>query len=421
MSKVQKKHSNFFILERTDQYEESDSVKNVYDLSILDKIKELEDSNYDNKTQNKENNFNTQNKKLNKEAKRIKINHEKKSEIIKIVKKMILSGNLIYNWRITKTKEILIFLHLSIIMIGIISFIKDPIKQKHIIIEDIIPNITKNTTESNSTKNFDKTINYFFKKSGKIELIYREIILHIFLIPVWIILYYKVIPKWKKINDMIYRFSNYILLHESNKSRNYFYYLMDNYSILVTQKNYLQSYKNSPNNNNFLPIPPHLTITPNNNCIFLYCINIIIDYFTDDNLTPAYFTLIPDDDSEIITLLLKQINYEFTEKIMQYIKKFILPTILCFNWAFLFNKLSDLLASFVFIACLINWVIVSYIGKEYYISIKKNIDFYIDNYNNSLLPKGKFIYRKNKLIMVLTLNKNTYRKQEVISSIEKIL
>ena len=306
-------------------------------------------------------------------------------------------------------------------MIGIISFIKDPIKQKHVIIEEFFPNITNNTIVFNTTNNVDKIKNFLFKKPGKIELIYREILLHIFLIPVWIILYYKIIPKWQKINDRIFKFSTYILLHESNKSKNYFYYLMDNYSILVTQKKFLRSYKNSAHFNNFLPIPPQMAITPNNNCIFLYSINIIFDYFNDDNLAPVYFTLIPNEDSEIINLLLKHINYEFTEKIMQFIKKFIFPTILCFNWAFLFNKLSDLLASFVFGACLVNWVIISLIAKEYYNSFKKEIDFFIDNYNNSLLSKGKFIYRKNKLIMVLTLDKNTYRKQEIISSIEKIL
>ena len=98
MSKSKKKQSNFFILERTDQYEESDSVKNVYDLSILDKIKEIDDSTHDNKTQSKDKILDAKNKKLSKEKKHIKINHEKKSEIIKIVKKMILSGNLIYNW-----------------------------------------------------------------------------------------------------------------------------------------------------------------------------------------------------------------------------------------------------------------------------------------------------------------------------------
>ena len=34
------KEYNFFIIERLDQYEEADSVSNIYDLSILNKIKE---------------------------------------------------------------------------------------------------------------------------------------------------------------------------------------------------------------------------------------------------------------------------------------------------------------------------------------------------------------------------------------------
>ena len=65
-------YQNFFIIERLDKDSESDNLKNIYDLSILDHIKEVK---YNKK------------KKIN-EIK--KISQKQKEGIIQVIKKTIL-------------------------------------------------------------------------------------------------------------------------------------------------------------------------------------------------------------------------------------------------------------------------------------------------------------------------------------------
>ena len=69
---------NYFIIERLDSDRESDNLKNIYDLSILDKIKKSKSNN--------KNKIKIKNSK--------KIDQKDKENIIQVVKKAILSSNL---------------------------------------------------------------------------------------------------------------------------------------------------------------------------------------------------------------------------------------------------------------------------------------------------------------------------------------
>ena len=52
---------------------------------------------------------------------------------------------------------------------------------------------------------------------------------------------------------------------------------------------------------------------------------------------------------------------------------------------------------------------------------KLHINKYIDRYNEILIQKKRFIYRKNKLLMYLALKDNNYTKSQIINFIEKII
>ena len=99
---------NYFIIERLDSDRESDNLKNIYDLSILDKIKK---SKSDNK-----NKIKIKNSK--------KIDQKDKENIIQVVKKAILSSNLTYRWKIETFKQILLFFHIFIFFSAIVTSFK---------------------------------------------------------------------------------------------------------------------------------------------------------------------------------------------------------------------------------------------------------------------------------------------------------
>ena len=76
-----------------------------------------------------------------------------------------------------------------------------------------------------------------------------------------------------------------------------------------------------------------------------------------------------------------------------------------------------LLLSLAFILIIIS----KFIFAEYIKTYKLNIDKFIDNYNELLIKKNRFIYRKNKLIMYIALKNNNYTKNQIINFIEKII
>ena len=104
---------NFFIIERLDKDSESENLKNIYDLSVLDKVKEIKII-----------------KKNQKCIKKVKnISQDEKERIIQVVKKTILSANSTYKWRLETFKLILILVHLFIFLSGITSKLKHPQKE----------------------------------------------------------------------------------------------------------------------------------------------------------------------------------------------------------------------------------------------------------------------------------------------------
>ena len=66
-------------------------------------------------------------------------------------------------------------------------------------------------------------------------------------------------------------------------------------------------------------------------------------------------------------------------------------------------------------------MISEFIFAEYIKIYKLNTDKFIHNFNDLLIKKNRFIYRKNKLIMYIALKNNNYTKNQVINFIEKII
>jgi hypothetical protein len=272
---------NYFIIERLDQNEESDYISNIYDLSILNKIKEIKVH----KKNKIKNHFNS----IIKSNDSKEINRDKKAQIIKVIKKTILSTNLTYKWKLIIIKQILIFFHFFVFISGIATNIKDvngnnifkQLRNSHINYNisnnyTNYNNITYNISDTNFTNYFENNTIYnnmsnnsnynnndTFLESKKIiinkkALLLSIIINQIAIIPIWFIFIYKYEAKWNKINNFIYKFSNYLLINESYESKEFFYYLMKDYSILITKKKYYLKYKSSSNETNkskyYLPI-----------------------------------------------------------------------------------------------------------------------------------------------------------------------
>ena len=423
-------YKNYFIIERLDKDSESDNLKNIYDLSILDHVKELK--------YNKKSKINVTKK----------ISQKQKESIIQVVKKTILSANLTYKWKLETFKAILVFFHLFIFISGIASNIKNPNKESLLSmylynlhpIKKIEYNITYNITEefNNSTNNFtnytqdfstnftdyNKT-NISNKKIDKKFVILTSILNQILLIPLWIIFFNKYIPKWKEVNDTLFKITNYLLYCESLSNKKYFFSLLKNYSILVVSKKCVSDYKKLPHE---LKAQKSLTNYLNNrNAIikknmFLYCISIINDFVLEDFATINYHQLISNSDSEDINILIKYMESSLYEKLKKFIKKIIIPiSLLTFISIYNINKISNVIFTFLSIFIIVNMLIGKYILREYYKSYKKNIDKFIENFNMILIQKNRFIYRKNRLIMFFALRNNNYTTDEIINAIKKII
>ena len=413
------KQYNFFIITRLDSNEESDSLANIYDLSILNKIKERKDKKPKMIKKYYKNLINNNKTKI--------ISQNKKSQIIKLIKKVILSSNLTYKWKITTFRTILIFFHLFFIISAITFSLKD---KNGLNINNKITNITNNTIHNftyefnysnfitdNKENNSYAIIDQDSKdKSKNNQLIFiRLLINQIVLIPIWFFFKFKLIPKWNKINDIIYKISNFFALSESYNNSNYFYYLMKDFSILITKKKYYKEKKNSLSI--FLPKNEYLY----EKNILLYCINIINDFFLDEHSCLNYHELISTNDYNDIKVLTQYIEKNIRENLKIFNKKVLSPLlfsiIIC-----LFDKRASTQYIFVSVILLFLMLLLSeYILKEYIRKYKLNIDKFIDSYNETLIKKKRFIFRKNTLFMYFALKDDNYDKMQVINFIEKIL
>ena len=230
--------TNYFIIERKDNMKESESLKNIYDLSILDKI----------------NTVNT-NKKSIKNIK--KFGEKEKENIIRVVKKAILSTNFSYKWRLDSFKRFTIIFQLMTLIIvsqyrhynpnkdWFLSFFKDfKTEIEYNISLDsnkAFNNITNETEKywfniddynsTNITEIHNKSIS---PKYIIIVFIYNQI----FALPFWFILLYVFVPKWKKLNNTLYKITKYLLDSESLKKGKYYFFLMKNYSLFLIKKRY---------------------------------------------------------------------------------------------------------------------------------------------------------------------------------------
>ena len=67
-------------------------------------------------------------------------------------------------------------------------------------------------------------------------------------------------------------------------------------------------------------------------------------------------------------------------------------------------------------------IIISKFIKNGYIQANNfYTDNFIDAYNDLLINKNRFIYRKDNLIMYFALKDNNYTKKQIINFIEKII
>ena len=233
------------------------------------------------------------------------------------------------------------------------------------------------------------------------------------IILVWLFYLYKIIPNWDKINDALYKITSYLVSCESNENNNYFYYLLKDFSILVTKKQYY--YKNK----NLLSIlPPKNGYLPNNN-IFLYCINIINNFIGLKSITIKNYKLISNEDYNDIKALTLFIEKIFKEELKIYIYKIMKPLIISFIINIIFyNPEYELILYFLMFILII---VSEFIFLEFIQANELIIDEFIDIYNDSLIKKNRFIYRKNKLIMYFALKNNNYTKKQIIKLIERII
>ena len=421
---------NYFYIERLDKESESDNLKNIYDLSVLDRVKEVKI-----------------NKKSNKIIKKSKnISQDDKERIIQVVKKTILSANLTYKWKLETFKGLLIFVHLFIFLSGITSKLKHPQRESLLSIyfhhlypqakieynisnnmNETINNFTINNDTNNNSTNYtdynqtDINNNKYSKKFIIFDSLFNQILL----IPLWLILFHRYIPKWEKVNNILYKITDHLLYCESLSNKKYFFHLMKNYSIFVVRKKYLYKYKkfhdDIKNQKLFLLDNHHNHVRVKKN-MFLYCINIINDFVLEDFAIINYHQLISNEDANDINILIKYMETSLHEKLKKFIKKILLPISFLIVISIVYNnKTSNIYFILSTLFIFVNLLIGQYILKEYYKSYKENIDKFIDNFNVILMQKNRFIYRKDKLIMYFALRNSNYSKNEIINTIKKII
>ncbi len=418
-----KNKSNYFIIERLDREEKADSFSNIYNLKALDTIKEVKPQN-DSESEKYCHS-------IIKSEDAEKIRYGEKMIIIQAIKKAILSSNFCYNWGLKAHRYYLIFSQLMSLISAMIRIIIFLYRRRNTL--NSIINKNDSFVSSNTTFNFNDSINnntnefinnsYHSNETNlnleeKIELFSKfsyfisPLFNNILMIPIWIIFFFKFIPQRDKINEIIYKFTRYLLVCESFENKKYYYHLMDDYSILVTKKDYFINNIDSSEINEKL--------SPEKN-IFLYCINYINDYILEGYKQSIYYDLLPKIDKESIMLLREFIKVNIKEKSKRMIKRILVPAIILLYSTYFYNRTIFKYANILMSGLEYIKIIIEYFCDEYYDSNDKKLDLFIDIYNDNFLSKKKFIYRKGKLIMFLTLKDNNYDKNQVIKAIEKII
>ena len=291
-------------------------------------------------------------------------------------------------------------------------------------LNETINNFTNDTEKYWSNSSDYNATNINNKRFNKNTVLISAIINQIMVIPIWFVFFNRLIPKWEKVNDILYKITNYLLCCESLNKGKYVYHLMKNYSILVVKKKFISEYKKSPDElkkQSLLPINQIKNDIVINKNIFSYCISIINDFVLEDFAIVNYHKLISDEDSADINILIKYMESSLHEKIKKYIKTILIPLSLLIFISIYNNKNSNIYFTLSTIFIFVNLLIGKYIFKEYYRSYKENIDNFIDNFNLVLIQKNRFIYRKDRLILFFALKSNHYTKNEIVNAIKKII
>ena len=411
---------NSFIIERLDLNKESNSSSNIYDLSILDHIKE--------KKSKKRNKNKQYFKKFIKTENTKKISLEKKTLILRVVKKAILSSNSFNKSNLMTVKKLLLFINLYCFISTITQNIYDT-KESNSLNQTIngtnfsfnMKNSSNNSI-SNITNN-DGFIFYFFNNTLFDSLInnttfqnivnftsnMRQIIFLLF----WFFYCYKLIPNWDKINDTLHKITSHLLLCESKENNNYNFNLMKDFSILVTKK---ESYSS---NKKLLPIVPEKNESLSDKNIILYCISIIDNYICEKSITIKNRKLISNDDYHYIKVLKLYIEKSSQEIIKKYHKKLLIPFVISMIITIVYyNPEYEYLIYFLTFILII---LSEFIFLQYIQSSDLNIDYFIEIYNCLLIKENRLIYKKNQLIMYFALRNNNYSKNQIINFIEEII
>ena len=172
-------------------------------------------------------------------------------QIMLAIKKAILSLNLTYKWKLLRFKEIMIVFHLFLFISSIASNLKDKYESNKNITSINFNDFNITLNNNNSINNENKYENYSYidnnntyfdyssiKERNKKTLFFKIIISQIILIPIWLNFIFNIKPKWDEINDILYKFTNYLLFCEYYENNCYFYYLMKDFTILITTKEY---------------------------------------------------------------------------------------------------------------------------------------------------------------------------------------
>ena len=414
--------SNYFVIKRLDQEKKADSFSNIYNLKALDTIKEV-------KTQS-DNTIGQYCQSIIKREDAEKIRYGEKMIIIQAIKKAILSSNFCYNWGLKAHRYYLLFIQLMNLISAMITIIVFLYQRRNTLSSTI--NKNDSFVSSNNNLNFNDSINnntnefinnsYHSNETNleeKIELFSRfsyfisPFFNNFLMIPIWIIFFFKFIPQRDKINEIIYKFTRYLLVCESFENKKYYYHLMDDYSILVTKKDYFI--------NNIESSEINEKLSPEKN-IFLYCINYINDYIIEGYNESIYYDLLPKVDKECIMLLREFIKVNIKEKSKRMIKRILVPAIILLYSTYFYNRTIFKYANILMSGLEYIKIIIEYFCDEYYYNLnEKKLDIIIGAFNDTFLEKKKFFYRRDKLIMFLTLKDNNYDKSQVIKAIEKII
>ena len=410
---------NYFIIERKDSDKESDSLKNIYDLSILDKIKSI-----------------NRNKKEIKNTK--KLDEKEKENIIRVVKKVILSTNLAYKWKVDSFKIFAIFFQLVILFLATRYKYYDPNKDWllslfrnykseieyniSIDLNQTFNNITNDTEkyffniDDYNTTNTTKINNkYISPKFALIVFLYNQI----FAIPFWLILFYNFVPKWNKMNHILCKITKYLLKNESLKKGKYYFSLMKNYSLLVVKKKFLKRLQKGTKNKYLSE--KNTNRKKINKDMFNYCITIINDYIISDFIHINYNKLISNADLNDINILINYIKNVIDEVIFNYTRNILIPIILIVYFIMYNYKIISLYFEPSTLIIYLNWLIIICLYKRYYKYYQQDINKFIDNYNSILIQKNRFIFKRDELILFFALKNNHYSKDEIINSIKKII